>query len=295
MAFQAKPGSMFRRILREPLVHFLALALMIFIAYGLLSRQGLSTRERIEVGSTKIEQLTGLFTKSWQRPPTAAELKGLIDDYVTTEIYSREALAMGLDTDDSVIRQRLRMKMELLTEVTVDALSPRDEELAKYLSDHAEQFQGEPQFAIEQVFLSREKRGTALQADAASLLEALRSGAVTDPGLIGDPTLLPQAMPLSRLSAISGEFGAEFADATSGLQVGVWSGPVNSAYGLHLVKVGSKKGGSTPTLAEVRDAVLREWKADRREEIRQQTLAAYASKYDIVVDRVTADPLPTSE
>jgi hypothetical protein len=286
---------MLHRILREPLVHFLALAMVIFVAYGALSRQGLSTRERIEVGSAKIEQLSGLFTKSWQRPPTADELKGLIDDYVTTEIYSREALAMGLDTDDNVIRQRLRMKMELLNDVAADALSPGEEELAKYLSEHAEKFQLEPMIAIEQVFLNREKRGAALQSDATSLLVALRSGAVSDLGLVGDPTLLPQSVPPSPLAAVSREFGTEFATAISGLQIGEWSGPVASAYGFHLVKIASKTPGSTPALDEVRDAVLREWRAERRKEIRKQTLAAYAGKYEIVIEQEAADPQPAGD
>ena len=109
-----------QRFVREPLVHFLLLALLVFGAYGLVSRREPATAT-IDVTQAKIEQLAGLFAKTWQRPPTAQELKGLIDDYVKEDIYVREALRLGLDTDDEVIRKRLRMKMEFVSDAEAEA------------------------------------------------------------------------------------------------------------------------------------------------------------------------------
>ena len=104
---------MLKRILREPLVHFLALALLIFAAHGLL-RTGADAPEKIVVSASKIEQMAKVFTKTWQRSPTADELKGMIDDYVKEEVLVRQALELGLDRDDTVVRRRLRQKIEFL-------------------------------------------------------------------------------------------------------------------------------------------------------------------------------------
>ena len=131
---------MLGRVLREPLTHFIGLALAIFLLYGVVSRSAEPKADEIIVTSAKIEQLGSLFTKTWQRPPSAQELKGLIDDYVKEEIYNREALLLGLDRDDTVIRRRLRQKMEFLVDAEVDAITPTDAELEVYLKANADQF-----------------------------------------------------------------------------------------------------------------------------------------------------------
>ena len=96
------------RILREPLLHFTAIALLIFGFYYMVTPAGPPSHSgSIVVSSGKIEQMAAIFARTFQRPPSPEELKGLIDDYVTEEIYVREAMALGLDTDDTVIRRRL--------------------------------------------------------------------------------------------------------------------------------------------------------------------------------------------
>ena len=115
---------MLKRLLKEPLFHFFLLALLIFAAYGVVGPTGAGKPDSIVVTAPKIEQMAVIFAKTWQRPPTAQELKGLIDDYVKDEIYTREALALGLDKDDTVIRRRLRQKMEFMNDTNVDALVP---------------------------------------------------------------------------------------------------------------------------------------------------------------------------
>ena len=157
---------MLGRVLREPLTHFIGLALAIFLLYGVVNRSAEPKADEIVVTSAKIEQLGGLFTKTWQRPPSAQELKGLIDDYVKEEIYNREALLLGLDRDDTVIRRRLRQKMEFLVDAEVDAMTPTDAELEVYLKANADQFRIAPMMAFEQIYLSPEKRGDRIDADA---------------------------------------------------------------------------------------------------------------------------------
>ena len=168
---------MLGRVLREPLTHFIGLALAIFLLYGVVSRSAEPKADEIIVTSAKIEQLGSLFTKTWQRPPSAQELKGLIDDYVKEEIYNREALLLGLDRDDTVIRRRLRQKMEFLVDAEVDAMAPTDAQLEVYLKANADQFRIAPMMAFEQIYLSPEKRGDRIDADAQAIMDEVRGNA----------------------------------------------------------------------------------------------------------------------
>lgn len=276
------------RLIREPLVHFFGLALLIFAAYGLLNQHAFSSKPRIEVDSARIEQITGLFQRTWKRPPTPDELKNLVADYVNGEIYYREAKRMGLDSDDAVVRQRMRLKMDMMVDVAVDQLQPTDKELADYLAVHSDAFRTEPSLAFEQVFLRPDLHPGTLDTDAARLLDQLQKGQVTDVSAAGDATQLPEATPMTLASRIARDFGDDFAAALAGLPVGTWNGPVTSGYCLHLVKVTDRKDGAVPPLAEVRDAVAREWKNDRRKELEARRLADYMKRYEIVIDSPAA-------
>ena len=141
----------------------------------------------------QIENLAATFAKVRQRPPTAEELKGQIDQYVKEEILSREAMKLGLDQNDTIIRRRLQQKMEFLAEDFAAGAEPTDAELADYLAKHPNQFAEEQRFSFRQVFLSPEKRGDHLEVDAATLLADLRQrGADTDLSTLGDSFLLPR-------------------------------------------------------------------------------------------------------
>ena len=283
MADRAKV-SLLKRLLREPLLHFLALALLIFLAYHLLNRGQTEKPQSIVVTAAKIEQLSAIFTKTWQRPPTAEELKGLIDDYVKEEIYVREAIALGLDSDDTVIRRRLRLKMEFLTDTAANAVAPSDAELEAYLKAHASAFQTDPMLAFEQVFLNPGRRGDKIGQDAASILKILLSKSSIDPASLGDATLLPAVLPLTSKKSISQAFGAEFADALDQAVPGQWTGPVRSGFGLHFIRVTDRKAGGLPALDAVRDAVVREWRNVRREEFEQRRLAELLGRYEVTIE-----------
>jgi PPIC-type PPIASE domain len=208
---------------------------------------------------------------------------------VKEEIYYREAKALGLDANDTVVRQRMRLKMDMLNDVAVDRLSPTDDELSAYLAAHAEMFRTEPAAAFDQVYFSPDKRGDALAADAAEQLQALQAGAAADFAALGDATQLPASLKLTPRSGIARDFGDQFAAAIMDLPVGVWSGPVPSGYGIHLVRVDARDAGRAPALADVRDQVVSEWKSEKRKEFEDRRLAEFATHYDVVVAR---DPGP---
>lgn len=275
---------MLKRLVKEPLVHFLLLAVVIFAVYGLINREWIAAPDRIVVTTAKIEQLVSVFAKTWQRPPTAEELKGLIDDYVKEEIYVREASALGLDKDDTVIRRRLRLKMEFLNEVAADALAPTDAELEAYLQANAGAFEIDPMLAFQQVFLSPDRHGDKIDQDAASILEVLLTSPTTDPASLGDSSLLPTELSLTTKTSIGQTFGADFADALDKAALAQWTGPIKSAYGLHLIRVLERKPGRLPALDEVRDAVAREWANARRKELEDRRFEELLKNYEVTIE-----------
>lgn len=277
-----------RKLLREPLLHFLAIGAAMFLYSHFAGSDSAgpgSTRILITPG--QIAHLEAGFTRTWSRPPTADELKAVLDEWVREEIAVREAMSAGLDRDDTVIRRRLRQKLEFLAEDEAEAKAPTDDELKAWLDAHAEQFRTEPRVAFRQVFVSRDRRGSSADADAVSILTRLKAtGAAAPTAEIGDPTMLPGEFALASLRDVDSVFGTGFAKQIESLEVGVWSGPFRSGYGLHLVLVRERVEGGMPELAALRPLALREVLAERR---KRQIAAMYDGllrKYTVVIDRV---------
>lgn len=275
---------MLKRLFTEPLFHFLALALVIFAVHGFLRPTGTGSPDSIVVTAAKIDQLGSIFAKTWQRRPNADELKGLIDDYVKEEIYVREALALGLDQDDTVIRRRLHFKMEFMGDAGADVPVPTDADLEAYLKSHAAEFEVDPLVAFRQIFFSPERRGDTIEQDATAIVESLRRDASIDPATLGDATLLPYELPLTSKSSIGQTFGPEFAEAIYTLDPDQWTGPVKSDFGLHVVHVSERKAGRLPPLGEIRAAVVRGWTSAKRKELEDHRLSDLLKRYRVIIE-----------
>jgi hypothetical protein len=275
-----------RAILREPLVHFVALGALLF---GLFEWRGGASGpggSRIAVTPGLVHHLASGFARTWQRPPDERELKGLIDDYVKEEIATREALAAGLDRDDTIIRRRLRQKLEFIVQDAVDQAPPTDAELAAWLRAHAVSFTGESYISLRQVYLSPARRGERAGADAARLLARLqasgRDAAIEE---LGDSSMLPAELPLGPQGEVARVFGTEFARQVEAIEPGHWAGPVQSTYGLHLVLVRERAAPAVPPLAEIRPAVTRELMAERRQAQLEALYERLLQKYTVTIDR----------
>ncbi len=273
-----------KKLLSEPLVHFLLLGAALFGVYSVLNKNTAASREDIVVTSGQVENLATLFTKVWQRPATAEELKAQIDQYVKEEILSREAIKLGLDQNDTVIRRRLQQKLEFIAEDFAAAAEPTEAELADYLTKHPGQFAQEQRFSFHQVFLNPEKRGDQLQADSAALLAKLkRDGAAADVSTLGDSLLLPHEFADEPQRAVASQFGQEFTTELAKLKTGEWSGPVQSGYGNHLVFVTSHTEGRLAVLDEVREQVKRELMNARRLTANKKFLESLLEKYRVTI------------
>jgi hypothetical protein len=279
-----------RRIAREPLLHFLLIGLVLFLVYGRVAPDDADGR-RIVVGQAQVDALARQFAASWNRPPTAPELRALVDSHVRDEILYREGAALGLDRDDAVVKRRVRQKYEVLSEELLAQDPPTDADLAAYLRENADAFRRPPVVSFEQVLVAQAGSSTDLAAAIATARRALERG--TSPDRVGMSTLLPARASDRPLDLVAREFGDEFARQLDTLPVGAWSGPVTSGFGAHLVRLERRTPGVQPSLDEVRPAVVREWENARRKRAREANLAQLLETYEVVVEAdLRAAPVP---
>lgn len=274
-----------RRWFREPLLHFFLLGALLFAGYGLLkprSRPPLTSR-RIDITSGEVDQLAQVFERQWRRPPTPAEFRGLIDDRIREEVLYREAIAMGLDRDDVVIRRRLAQKFQFLSEDLAEAHVPTDAELERYLASHRERYAAPARLTFSQLYFSRARRGSRAQPDAVRALEALRAGRTPPPDLRGDPSLLQAEFVGMTLEEIGRAMGADFGAAVAQVSGLAWTGPLPSSYGWHVVKVERRVEATAPALATVRDAVRRDWDDEQRRSLNGELYRRLRERYEIVI------------
>jgi hypothetical protein len=252
------PGGFFRRLLREPLVHFAVIGGLLFAAFGGGGEAPQGAAE-IVVGRGEIDRIAAGFRSTWRRAPSAAELQGAINDFVREEVLYRTGLTLGLDRDDTIVRRRIRQKMEFFFEDTIPP--PTEAELRAFFEANAEKFREEPRLAFRQIFFSERRADPA--ADARALLARLGEGDATAEAA-GDPTLLPAESGLLPLARVRAQYGDAFVAGVRDLEPGGWAEPLKSAYGWHLVRVTAREPAWLPSYETVRGVVQREWYAARR-------------------------------
>ena len=277
---------MLARLLREPLVHFLVLGGVLFTIFGRGGSDAGVADRQIVVSEADVDRLAEGFSRTWHRPPAPDELTAQIRDYVREEVLYRTALALGLDKDDTIIRRRLRQKMEFLFEEAVPP--PQEAELRAYLQAHPEKFRTQLLISFRQVFISQ-TRGAAVDADARRILARLTSGA-PDAANEGDPLLLGERFSRTPLDRIAALFGDSFAQAVAQSAPESWVGPLRSTYGLHLVLMAAVEPGELPPFEEVRPAVEREWFAEHRAAAQAAQYQSLLAGYRIIVQKPPASP-----
>lgn len=259
-------------VLREPLVHFAILGALIFALFG--NATGTDER-RIVIDAARVERIAGQYAQNFRRAPTPSELDALIHDDVKEEVYYREALRLGLDRDDEVVRRRMRVKMEAFGDTGEDIAAPDDATLEKWLVAHPDRFAGEAIYAFDQRYLGPDTAGAPIA------LASLRAGR----------TFAGAAIPLpAQFEAIgSGEaadlFGDDFAAALNRLPLNQWSGPVTSGLGQHLVRVRARRPPAPPRLAAIGQRVENDWRAAMARARTERAYRDLLKHYDIVVEK----------
>ncbi len=269
------------RLLREPLLHFATIGGLIFLLFAAVNDRREMPANVIVITAGRIDQLATSFSSVWKRSPTPDEIKALIKGEVREEVYYRDALALGLDKNDAIVRRRLKQKMEFLTDTGAYLQKPAAGELKAYLAANAKTYRHGARLAFEQIYLGKSPK----PASIAQLLSALRSNSVPDPFTLGKRTFLPTQLRPSLPNAVDSLFGRGFFEQLAKFPSGVWNGPVTSTYGAHLVRIVRSMPARMPSLDEVRDAVLRDWTAAKARALRERDFAKRRKRYVVEIHR----------
>lgn len=275
------------KFIREPLVHFLVIGIALFILYSLWGQQEARQQERsITITAGEVAWLTDAWEKRWNRPPTPEERKGLVDQYIRERILYREAVAMGLDRDDSVIRRRLAQKLEFLSNDLITPQPPTGEELKAYFTEHLDRYQPPALVTMTQVFIDPDLRGDQTLADAEDIKQRLIAlkEPPNDARSYGDAFMLQSYYPERSEADLLKLFGSVFARSVFELESGQWHGPVLSGYGTHLVYIHDHQQPEPPALADIEKQVRQDWERDKRAELNAQFVDSMIARYEVVIE-----------
>lgn len=274
------------KILREPLLHFLVIGAALFGAFHFADGDTSPASDEIVVSSGQIGSLAAIFSRTWQRPPTARELDALVDEHIRDEVLYRHGVAMGLDRDDAVVRRRIRQKMEFVADLAGE-VEPTDAELQAFVADRSEWFRSEGRVSFEHIYFRAGGAGVPEGEGLKRLLQDLDAGTV-EAASLGSPLMAGAEFHDVSKSAVVRTFGEEFATRLDETPTGRWSGMVGSAYGAHLVRVTGRVEEREPRLEEVREAARREWLHARKVAANEALYERLRANYVVTVEDAPA-------
>lgn len=285
--------------LKEPLLHFIVLGTVIFMIYAFWGQWDESDQERtITITTGEIEWLTDSWHKRWNRPPTPVEREGIINQYVREMILYREAVAMGLDQSDTIIRRRLAQKLEFITQDLSRPQPPSEDELRAYFEDHLGRYQSPDLISMTHVFFDPDKRGSQTLQDAeAAKVELIDSKRDPRNALsFGDRFMLQNYYPERSQAELAKLFGGGFAEPLFALAPQQWHGPILSGYGVHLVYVHDLQKFEPPAFSEVKDQVSLDWEDEQRKKLNDQYIENLIGQYKVTIENVPlSEPSGTGE
>jgi parvulin-like peptidyl-prolyl isomerase len=279
--------SALKRWLREPLLHFLLIGLVLFGLYSYINRgrSGLESSKRIVLSLDDLRTMEMFFESQWHRQPTQQEFQAMVEDKIKEEILYREGLAMGMDKDDTIVKRRMAQKMQFLAEDVAAAHEPSSAELKSWFAKNNSKFALPSRYSFRHVYFSPDKRGKAAQQDAVQALAKI-SGQPEDSKVapsLGDSFMFQDYYGDRAPSAIAKEFGPQFAVALEKLKPGSWQGPVESGYGWHLVFVDTVIPGRIPAFEEIEPDVKTAWLGEQKATAWQKAYSDMRAKYIVLL------------
>jgi len=259
-----------KQALREPLVHFIGAGSALFLLMAQLGGED-SLDRSITINEADVARLASQWEQTWRRAPTQQQLDSLIRDYIKEEIYFRESMRLGLDVDDTVIRRRLRAKMEFLANAEIQNMEPTEAALQSFYAANKIRYAEKPAFSFDQQFLGEDEeiaKASILAINAAKPVQA-------------QPLSVSASMDEAASDSIAREFGDAFADSLRNLPKGRWSGPVQSGFGWHAVRVRDVIASGTPPLSDIRQRVSNDWRAETQVAREAAAYQALLDGYDI--------------
>ncbi len=284
-----------RNWIREPLVHLFVLGLAVFGLHAALNRAPEPAQDDpylVEVSSADIEWFRTMWKKRMGREPTAEDLRGQVNQVIRERILEREAVEMGLDKDDVVVRRRLAQKMEFLFKDLSALAQPSDEDLREYLEQNRGQYETPMQMTFTQVFFNTDKRGVERAEQAVkAFLESGEAGGANPSAdhQLGDASMLPAHCEKCDARAVQGRFGTAFAETVETLSPGSWHGPVMSGYGVHAVYVEDRSDPRLPAFDEIKDRLQADWISEKQRMLAQKAYQELRSQYRVLLEGMPYD------
>ena len=271
-----------RTWLKEPFLHFLLIGAGLFFLYGMTANEPKDEETLIEINTARADRMVALWEKRWNRLPTQEEFNGLKEQYINEEVLYREALAMGLDSDDPVVRRRMAQKVKFISNDMISIETPSDKVLQTYLDTHASKYQVDAKMTFEHIYFNPAKHDASMEEEAKALLVKLMAvGNNIEVENAGDSFFHGTAFKDMREFEVKRLFGKEFTKALFEQPTGKWTGPLVSGFGLHLVRVEVKEASKKALLKEAKKRVLEEWTWDERKKRNDAFVLNLRKSYDV--------------
>ena len=280
-----------QRFWREPLIHFFILGLAVFGLHAALDRKpeaAVNDPYLVEVSSADIEWMRTIFNKQMGREPTVQDLRGQVNQLIREQILSREAVAMGIDEGDMVVRRRLAQKMEFLFKDLSAMTEPTEDDLRKYFYENRQKYETSSLVTFTQVYFSIDSRGVDGAKQAAQALIKEDADPYSVPTL-GDASILSPGCTQCSVTEIKNRFGTDFAEAVKNLEPGTWNGPVKSAYGFHAVYIHERQDAKLPNFRDIFDRIKNDWMSVNREENTRRVYGDIRSRYRVLLEGLPYD------
>jgi hypothetical protein len=276
---------------REPLIHFFILGLAVFGLHAALDRKPAATVNDpylVEVSSADIEWMRTIFNKRMGRGPSVQDLRAQVNQLIREQILSREAVAVGLDEDDMVVRRRLAQKMEFLFKDSSAIAEPTEEDLRTFFFENRRKYEMPPQVTFTQVYFSIDRRGVEEAKQTAQTL-VKEDGDPDRVATLGDASILSPRCTQCSVREIRNRFGLDFAETVKNLAPGSWHGPVKSAYGFHAVYIHERQDTKVPKFYDIIDQIKNDWMSEKREENTRSVYGEMRSRYRVLVEGLPYD------
>jgi len=290
------PRKKWQRFFSEPLLHFVVAGVVLFGAYRVLApapEEASTDQQKIALTKDDVRQLAVTWLAQGRPPPTPDEMRSLMDQKVTEEILFREAVSLGLDRDDEIIKRRLAQKMDFLAADLATLDEPSNAQLKEWYAKRSDRFAVAPHLSFRHLYFSFDKRGEAAREVAEAAMPSI-SGKPADSleaASVADPFMFRNYYGDATPDQMAKEFGPDFAKALFTLKPGSWQGPIQSGYGWHLIWVDSIEPGRVPAFEEIAPAVKSAWLDERYSEVKSNALKEMRSRYVVTLPTVTADDL----
>lgn len=271
-----------KKLLKEPLLHFVLLGFLFFGLYNAVNKKN-DSESVILIDDFDMNNIIASWEMQWKRLPTDEELKSLVDLNIKQEIFYQEALKMNLDHNDEIIKRRLAQKMQFLSNDLATISEPTDEDLQEFFDKNFEDYLTPSVYSFYQIIFSPDNRKDP-KKDAEQTLLKFKEISFEEMKNKGDAFPFPFFFENQNANDINRQLGIQFSDNINTQETNQWIGPVSSGFGYHLVYIVEKTGPQIPDFDIVKDDLLRDLEYENQKNLNDQLLQELKKNYKIEYD-----------